>query len=815
VSCVKQSVQYFTVDARLLRELGERLVGQPHIALAELIKNAFDADARLVEIRFDEDRIIISDDGHGMSESDFSDRWMRIGTGRKETDGYSPELRRAMTGSKGVGRLAAQLLASHLELQTVGLKDPTLKGRARRKGSKPGERHPPVKADVDWGEALVTVQDSQTKQKERDLQTVPVQVLVGGGEPIFAAGAPHGTTITLSGLTSRWTPARFRALAEELWALQPPFDIGSDDESAFRISLESPHANVVSDFDRQMRAILDIWTARVTGTLLPLGTPSKAATKGRFNLLRDIPSDASYDRGEEDPRELFGPQAPLGALAKLLDITVEIRGQDRRHVLIEVPNCALEQVSFEIRLFNLRNRQPKNIRVEDARKYLNRYGGVHIHDGGFRLPYYGPDQDWLHIEQDHAHRLSASRLLPRAFQAKNGLRDLPTNSRLYGSVNISTSIEASAARHRNDRPEDALALQVTRDRLVANIAFHQLRVLVRVALDLYAMEFARSRTSKPKKRTRPRRPSRGLRDLESIVEGVRGDLPTATYRTLHDGVRAAIDDATELEAETQAHLSLLGALATAGITTLAYEHEMQKLLIALTDVAEQLAAAATQLSGEVADTVTLAAEETHSVILRAERLRQVFSPLSDEESRTQHDRFPARRLVRDVADQLNLLARGAVIDSTKVPSTLKLPPGSYPAWSAVVQNILVNAFNAMVDADEKRVDVDGGTEANHSWLRFQDTGVGVDVGSSERLFEPFVRSLPASKERAALGLGPTRSGEWTPSPRSSRSGHSSLMSSPMPSEAWSVGRRPPGPRDVSPPRGRSGTPSHWSIPRTS
>ena len=42
----------FTVDAELLRELGERLVGRPHIALAELIKNSYDADATKVEIGF-------------------------------------------------------------------------------------------------------------------------------------------------------------------------------------------------------------------------------------------------------------------------------------------------------------------------------------------------------------------------------------------------------------------------------------------------------------------------------------------------------------------------------------------------------------------------------------------------------------------------------------------------------------------------------------------------------------------------------------------------------------------------------------------
>lgn len=39
----------FTVDAVLLKELGERLVGKPHIALAELVKNAYDADADVRE----------------------------------------------------------------------------------------------------------------------------------------------------------------------------------------------------------------------------------------------------------------------------------------------------------------------------------------------------------------------------------------------------------------------------------------------------------------------------------------------------------------------------------------------------------------------------------------------------------------------------------------------------------------------------------------------------------------------------------------------------------------------------------------------
>ena len=106
----------FTVDAALLQELGERLIGRAHIALVELIKNAYDADAINCEIRFDGEGISIADDGHGMSDKEFLDHWMRIGTTHKVEMENSKLLNRVLTGSKGIGRLSAQFLASEMEL---------------------------------------------------------------------------------------------------------------------------------------------------------------------------------------------------------------------------------------------------------------------------------------------------------------------------------------------------------------------------------------------------------------------------------------------------------------------------------------------------------------------------------------------------------------------------------------------------------------------------------------------------------------------------------------------------------------------------
>ena len=44
---------HFTVESRILRELGERLVKEPEVAFVELIKNAHDADAALCEVTYD------------------------------------------------------------------------------------------------------------------------------------------------------------------------------------------------------------------------------------------------------------------------------------------------------------------------------------------------------------------------------------------------------------------------------------------------------------------------------------------------------------------------------------------------------------------------------------------------------------------------------------------------------------------------------------------------------------------------------------------------------------------------------------------
>jgi signal transduction histidine kinase len=76
-------------------------------------------------------------------------------------------------------------------------------------------------------------------------------------------------------------------------------------------------------------------------------------------------------------------------------------------------------------------------------------------------------------------------------------------------------------------------------------------------------------------------------------------------------------------------------------------------------------------------------------------------------------------------------------------------------WNALFQNVLLNAVNAMIDSDERRIVITGGCVDRGKCIWVQDTGVGVDIDEAEALFQPFERRLELTPERKQLGIGGT------------------------------------------------------------
>lgn len=113
----------FTVDAGLIQRLGYELVGRAETAVSELIKNAYDADATVVDVNFIDSNqkggiLIISDNGVGMSEYQLVNGFMRISSADKIHNPISERFKRTKAGRKGIGRFATQRLGEQLTIVT-------------------------------------------------------------------------------------------------------------------------------------------------------------------------------------------------------------------------------------------------------------------------------------------------------------------------------------------------------------------------------------------------------------------------------------------------------------------------------------------------------------------------------------------------------------------------------------------------------------------------------------------------------------------------------------------------------------------------
>ncbi len=106
-------------DINVLRLIGRELISDRITAVYELVKNCYDANAKEVYVEFEEDKIIVRDDGIGMTFEDIRDKWMVVGTDSKRAEHFSPEpFKRRYVGEKGIGRFATDKLGRKLLIKT-------------------------------------------------------------------------------------------------------------------------------------------------------------------------------------------------------------------------------------------------------------------------------------------------------------------------------------------------------------------------------------------------------------------------------------------------------------------------------------------------------------------------------------------------------------------------------------------------------------------------------------------------------------------------------------------------------------------------
>jgi signal transduction histidine kinase len=210
----------FKISSALKNIIGKELITDDFIAVYELVKNAFDANAREVEIIFeglktDAPRIIIKDNGEGMDEDDLKNKWLFVAySARKLEQDYRDKIKsnRIFAGAKGIGRFSCDRLGIKLKLTT-------------RK--KQGEDWNVL--DVDWSDF----------EKDATVEFRTVKAQLTQVKNLSAFKVQHGTILEISELRSNdWDREKLLQLRRSLERLINPHQ--ENDSKRFTIILTTP-----------------------------------------------------------------------------------------------------------------------------------------------------------------------------------------------------------------------------------------------------------------------------------------------------------------------------------------------------------------------------------------------------------------------------------------------------------------------------------------------------------------------------------------------------------------------------------------------
>lgn len=222
-----QNYLQFRVSAALKSIIGKDLINDKYIAVFELVKNAYDAGARLVEITFEDinnqdSRLIIKDDGKGMNLDDIRDKWLFIAYSEKKKENrkealnqdingndYRDLIRRKTAGAKGVGRFSCDRLGAKINLKSKTMRDTNVNC-----------------LNIDWSEFEVN--------DEREIKEV--QVLYSN---LPSEGFAHGTILEIYELREHWKRADFLALKRALMKLINPENDLADDSFEIYLNVYS------------------------------------------------------------------------------------------------------------------------------------------------------------------------------------------------------------------------------------------------------------------------------------------------------------------------------------------------------------------------------------------------------------------------------------------------------------------------------------------------------------------------------------------------------------------------------------------------
>jgi hypothetical protein len=383
-----QNTKHFKPKAHILKLLGKELIKSPIMAIYELVKNSYDADATYSKVSFtdldniEKTTILIEDDGTGLTSDIIENVWLEPGTdNRKPFDEEgnrkiqkSPLFDRVPMGEKGVGRFAVHKLGDKIKLITR----PALIKEVNNEKVKELLNYE-IELVIDWNSF------SQSKY----LEDIPITWETKTNISDFKFKSDSGTLIEISGIQEPWTRRMARSLKRNTISMLSP----KNNESKFRIELVFGN-NWLDGFPNS-KQILKIAPYKFTALLdenynLTFDYDFALALNESFGK-RKIKNRTENIKGELIPilrKELEGEL--------LSDEEIDIQIEQLRQRINPFGNLMLEIYSFDMDSKTLKSYTHDSKALKNI---LKTHYGIKVFKDEMRVYDYGePGNDWLELD---------------------------------------------------------------------------------------------------------------------------------------------------------------------------------------------------------------------------------------------------------------------------------------------------------------------------------------------------------------------------------------------------------------------------------
>ncbi len=356
--------QPFRPRARLLQLLGDELIGNARLAIFELVKNSYDADANDAIVHFsldnaEESSITVTDDGHGMTPDEIREVWLEPGNDhrlqQRRDNRRSPLHNRLPLGEKGLGRFAVHKLGNLIKLVT--------------RASDSDE----CSVEIDWRELI----------EQPYLDSFPVTIHVGVPETF--TGDNTGTRIEIRQLRANWTRGEIRRLYTQITSICSPFEQQSEFQAKLLVSGKEEWISDLPDVSEILRNAIWKFSFNVDDN-------GKFDWKYDFRQVPGLNLEPRSTNKSAEPLQLFEKKGASWTTEKTIAKQPEFEGVGPVSGVFYAYDRDTPLRQFLPNFANVRN-------------YLDKNGGIRVYRDGIRVYDYGePGDDWLGLDLQRVNR---------------------------------------------------------------------------------------------------------------------------------------------------------------------------------------------------------------------------------------------------------------------------------------------------------------------------------------------------------------------------------------------------------------------------